>query len=163
MEELFKTVFIRSEVDLPRSKGDYYCHTKGNKELDYIFQRYFDNNLESKEIWMKYVDWYFVPISHDPVAKETPEEILAKYVPLEIFKVDETLDDVVKAMKEHHAQFRSETNEITDDDIIQVADDEKQQDWDSLTDMETWADGFRYGAKWYKSELARRSNRKKER
>lgn len=84
--------------------------------------------------------------------KVSPEKFLPFYG-FEMTDEQKSLLKIIQSQYLDSIQSPSGQPSVTDEEISQVADDEKQQDWDSLTDMETWADGFRYGAKWMRSKI----------
>ena len=81
-DELFKKVYIKSEADLPPKSALYICHLKEEKvpslrgdysrfvvKLDYESIKDFpdtpiirDYQQKQDQFWMKYIDWYFLPI-----------------------------------------------------------------------------------------------------
>ena len=60
-EELYRKVYVKSEADLPKEKGEYFCYRKSDNRL-LIFNRFIEPDREFEEsVWMRNVDYYLQP------------------------------------------------------------------------------------------------------
>jgi hypothetical protein len=57
--KLYKEVWIKSESDLPKEDGVYFCHYKKYGENSTHFYK---NNLARIQRWLTDIDWYLQPI-----------------------------------------------------------------------------------------------------
>jgi uncharacterized protein YydD (DUF2326 family) len=57
--KLYKEVGIKSESDLPKEDGVYFCHYKKYGENSTHFYK---NNLARIQRWLTDIDWYLQPI-----------------------------------------------------------------------------------------------------
>ena len=63
MKQIFEQVFIKSDSDLPKKDGDYYCYMNAGG----IGTRHYE--FSTKQWWMSEIDWYLLPIEQ-PAEKE---------------------------------------------------------------------------------------------
>jgi hypothetical protein len=72
--KLYKEVWIKSESDLPKEDGVYFCHYKKYGENSTHFYK---NNLARIQRWLTDIDWYLQPIEQieQPAVQLTDEEI----------------------------------------------------------------------------------------
>jgi len=77
-EIYYKRVYIRSEADLPKGNGMYFCMDKDRK---YIGDRSFEKDDKiGYRIWRDAVDWYLLPISQPELSREKVIEVLHDYL-----------------------------------------------------------------------------------
>jgi hypothetical protein len=69
-DELFKKVFIKSEADLPKDEGVYFCNRSGFNSILHLM-----TTLEKS--YMREIRWYLLPV--EPKVSVTDEEIEKKF------------------------------------------------------------------------------------
>jgi hypothetical protein len=76
--ELYKKVWIKSEADLPKEDGVYFCYYKKYGENSTHFYK---NNLARIQRWLTELDWYLQPIEQieQPAVQLTDEEISSEF------------------------------------------------------------------------------------
>ena len=61
-KELFEKVYIRSEKDLPKGKGEYFAHRESDNRL-LVIDRFIDSDLEFEtSVWIRNANWYLRPL-----------------------------------------------------------------------------------------------------
>jgi hypothetical protein len=56
--EIYKKVYIQSEVDLPKDANWYFIF-QSSRGMDVLF---YTGDLENKTNWLSKVDWYLLPV-----------------------------------------------------------------------------------------------------
>jgi hypothetical protein len=73
--ELYKKVWIKSEADLPKEEGEYFCGEGSGLH----YKHFSTTNFNNEEFWLKHIDWYLQPIEQieqpEPSVQLTDEEI----------------------------------------------------------------------------------------
>jgi hypothetical protein len=87
--ELFKKVYIKSESDLPKEDGAYFCHYKQYGENSTHFTK---TNLARVYTRETEIDWYLLPIQEPVMPTDELKNELIKFVAW-IIKDEETPTD----------------------------------------------------------------------
>jgi hypothetical protein len=70
MKELFEKIYIKTESDLPKEDGFYFCWLKGDKDDGTIHYREFTfyntDDWHNEDMWLKDIDWYLRPVEQKP-------------------------------------------------------------------------------------------------
>jgi hypothetical protein len=82
MKTLYEKIEIHSESDLPKEEGDYFTGEKPDGSFGvYSYcpnQSIADlpHSITGKKYWLKYIDWYLLPIVQESQPEKTAEEML---------------------------------------------------------------------------------------
>ena len=118
----FDQVFIHSESDLPKEKGEYVTYIESHK-LIYRAYKYDPKNKVDRELWKNLVTWYFRPISPVPVTKERIIEILKSHIS------PQDLD-----RNRYNLLHGVEAFENIADDLLSLSPERKMTEWISVND-----------------------------
>lgn len=58
--ELFEKVYIKSEDDLPKETGRYFCYDNYTEIITALI--YEPSYKDDKENWLKHIDWWLRPV-----------------------------------------------------------------------------------------------------
>jgi hypothetical protein len=153
--ELYKKVYIKSEVDLPKEDGVYFCHYKRFGENS---THLFKTNLARKTTWETEIDWYLQPIEQieqlEPVTAE--ENIIESFCDKHNI-TKETLIDVYLEYLKNAILSVQPAVQLTDEEI------EKQaliyattiinghKSWEQIDKHKKKL--FIFAAKWYRDQI----------
>ena len=90
METMYKKVIIKTEADLPKEKGDYFCNRSGFNTFQHLM-----TTLEKS--YMREIRWYLLPIQEQP---EMPTENEIQKKIFDIFFLPKKLRKEIKCEKQ---------------------------------------------------------------
>jgi hypothetical protein len=70
--ELYKTVYVRSESDLPKEEKEYIVHD--NRYGIGYFPLDFNDKKCDKKAWIKKINWYLLPVTNELLKQEPCEQ-----------------------------------------------------------------------------------------